>query len=259
MRVDILVQLSSVILLLFFVVPHLLAQKTQEHNAPLDGSTFIGGHFNGAFTIASIDEGVIPGSNGSFTLSSPTGNGFEVGLSVSRLMPNLFLSTSTTAEARFFYGRQSSSSSGFGVVSAMNGTDKAYTVEQSTSATITTVGLQSRLIFDTRKMERTTPTVSIGVTLGHITDILYETQYTPSGVLQNPDGGLPAGTSAPERRWFYAAAHIGGGGRISLGDPATSPAILPELELIIPMTSFARSSQWIAFGLRAGIGLRWPL
>ncbi len=259
MRFATLAQLASVILLLFLGVPHLQAQKSQEQNAPLDGSNFIGGHFSGAFTIASIDEGLIPNPNNSFILSSPTGNGFEVGLSVSRLMPNLFLSTSTTAEARFFYSRQNSSSSGFGIVNGMNGTDKGYTLEQSTSATITTVGLQSRLIFDTRNMEQITPTVSIGVTLGHITDILYETQYTPSGVLQNPDGGLPAGTSAPERRWFYAAAHIGGGGRISLGDPATSPAILPEIELTIPMTSFARSAQWIAFGVRAGIGLRWPL
>ena len=259
MRIAFPVRAVFVFFLPCLITYNVQGQRQDSDTSPLDGSNFIGVYVGGALSVASIDEGIVPSPNNSFSLSAPSGSGLEVGVSFSRLMPALFLSTSTTAEARLFYSSQATTSSGFGVVHGIGGSDQGRSVRQSTTSTITIAGLQSRLIFDTRKMAETTPTVSIGLTLGHIADIRYETEYTPPGIIENNENGLPSGSNATARRWFYAAAHIGGGGRISLGDPATSPAILPEAELIIPMTSFARTEQWIAFGIRAGIGLRWPL
>lgn len=260
MRTACLIRTTLVCSLPFLFAPGLLAQSGATQS-PLDGTNFISVHGSVAGTLGVLDDGLIPGVNSSFDMGAPTGNGFEIGISMSRLMPILFLSTSTTAEARFFYSRNVSSTSGFGNVEGSAGNDKGYLVSQVTSATTTIAGLQGRLIFDTQKMQQVTPVVQIGLTLGHILDIHYETEYKPAGAVNIPDNGngLPAGTAAPDRRWFYAAAHIGGGGRFSLGDPATSPAIVPEVELIIPVTSYARSAQWIMFGVRAGIGLRWPL
>ena len=260
MRTTFLVRTAFICFLPLFHASGLLAQS-QKTQSPLDGTGFLGAHVSFGGTLGVLDEGVIPGVNSSFDMGSPTGSGFEIGVSMSRLMPALFLSTSTTAEARLFYSRNVSSTSGFGNVSGASGSDKGLLVSQTTSAVTTITGVQGRLLFDTRKMQQLTPVVQIGVTLGHVLDIRYETEYRPAEQVNIPDNGsgLPTGTVAPERRWFYAAAHIGGGGRFSLGDPATSPAIVPEVELVIPITSFARSSQWISFGVRAGVGLRWPL
>lgn len=239
------------------------AQSTRRGGSPspLHGYDFIGFYAGGNVVASAVDDGLIPAANGSFMLSSPGGAGFEFGLSFGRLMPSLFVSMSTTAEFRLLYKRLIGTSTGTGIVARPDEDGRLIDVpvRQSTTVTTTIAGGQLLFSFDTRRMAQATPTVLLGATFGHITDVQYQTEYSPANAVANNTDGVPEGGIIPARRWFYAAAHIGAGARISLGDPATSPAIVPEIEAVIPLTSLARYNTWVPFGLRAGVELRWPL
>lgn len=251
--------------IVFFLLAHavVMAQRPGKPTppSPLHGYNFIGIYVGGNATASVVDEGQIPAPNSSFVPSGPSGVGFDFSLSFSRLMPALFLSTSTTAEFRLHYSRLIGTSRASGTVLTHDGAGgkNEVLVHQSTGITTTITGGELRLAFDTRPMAGATPTILVGATFGHIADIEYDTHYDPADVVRNNDNGVPEGSILPARRWFYSALHLGGGGRISLGDPATSPAIVPEIELIVPLTSLTRYSNWLPFGIRGGIGLRWPL
>lgn len=255
---------SSIALALSFLVPAVVAaQRSGKPSppSPLHGTNFIGAYIGGNLTAAAVDKGQIPAPNSSFSPSGPGGAGFEFGLTFSRLMPDLFVSTSTTAEFRLHYARLVGLSVADGTVSGYDesGSRRELSVSQSTTITTTIAGGELRFAFDTRPMAQATPTILLGITVGHIADMEYQTDYDPAGVVVNNSNGVPDGSVLPARRWFYSALHLGGGGRISLGDPATSPAIVPEVEFLVPLTSLSRFSNWLTFGIRGAIGLRWPL
>lgn len=245
---------------LFCICSHIVVAQRSGRVDPLRGTNFIQASVSGNLTLALTDPGLFPALNSSFSLSAPGGAGFGVGLSYARLMPDLFVSTATTAELRLFYTRLIETASGSGVVQSNGRTGQGEVlVRQATTATATIVGVEPRFSFETRPMAKATPTILLGATLGHVTDMQFNTEYSPENVVPGSGDGLPEGGAVPDRRWFYAALHIGSGGRISLGDAADSPAIIPEVEVIIPLTSLARYSNWLPFGIRAGLGVRWPM
>lgn len=249
------------VVLLFCVWGVAAAQRPARASSPspLRGSNFLGVHVGGNLTGSVVDDGQIPVPNGSFSPGGPGGAGFQFGLSFGRLMPDLFVSTATTAEFRLHYARLIGTSTASGLVRSPEGGGSEVPVAQKTTVSTTIAGGELRLAFDTRPMAKATPTVLLGLAVGHIADMRYDTEYDPAGIVRINDNGVPEGSVLPARRWFYSALHLGGGARLSLGDPATSPAIVPEVEVIIPFTSLSRYANWLPFGIRGGIGLRWPL
>lgn len=228
---------------------------------PLDGYNFLS--VSGSFlpTVASIEDGVIPTPNDSFRFGTPSGAGYEFGISWSRLMPKLFVESSTTFDLRLSWLQMSQEFSARGTLEeiASNGERTEREVRQTTVGRGDVIALGGRISFDTRQMGQLTPTIIVGGTIGHIVNIAYSTTFDPGANIPVSEFGLPLTGPTPDRRYLFGALHLGFGGRLNLGSPAHSVALVPEVELQIPVTSLLKEAEWIPFGLRIGLALRFPL
>ena len=250
----------TVVLTFLFNSPLLFSQDYSSFT-PLDGFNSLSLTASFLPTVSSIDEEVIPVPNPTFAFSSPSGVGHEVGISWSRLMPKLFVSTSTTFDLRLSWIKleQVLSASGLIEIKGNGGEPVLEPVQQQTTGVANIIALGARFAFDTQPMAQISPTITVGGSLGQIIGIDYETTFDPEGAAPVSEFGLPTTGPTPDRRFFYGALHLGVGGRFNLGNPEHSIALIPESELVIPLTSLLKDGFWIPLGVRLGLGIRLPL
>ena len=213
----------------FLVVPAQLFGQTSTVDSPLDGHNFVSLHGGVVPTVASLDDGVIPVPNETFTWNSPSGVGYEVGLSWSRFMPKLFVSTSTTFDLRLSWTRIQEDMSATGEIEGIVN-EEDPSLKQQTEAEIDMVTLGLRFAFDTNPMAQVSPTISLGGTFGQILGIDYKTTFDPAYQIPLSEFGLPTTGPTPNRRFFYGALHVGVGARLT-------PVLLPlPLQLYLKLS-----------------------
>ncbi|MDB5034343.1 MAG: hypothetical protein JWQ98_1584 [Chlorobi bacterium] len=276
---------TSAILLLIALIPAscLHAQTSDDDSGAPGESALAGvdriGIYAGANAGLQLIEGkVLPFPPGGIApVNSPAGISGAAGIVYSRLLPNLFITRPpagadsgdtarlyrkiTTFQIRFLYNRIAGASQIAGEYPRAGG-DENVPVRQTVSSTIDIVAAEPALLFDLASMgSRASPMMSLGISLGHINAAVLNSELTPTGP------GADTITLKPDvtrhftvTRTFYAALLLGGGARINLGSGVMdSPAIVPQLELVIPLTSIAAEARWLPLGLRIGVGFHYPL
>ncbi|MCB0712912.1 MAG: hypothetical protein KDD67_11340 [Ignavibacteriae bacterium] len=253
------VLLSTVLFCALAFVP--LNAQDYSTMKPLDGYDFLSVSGSLLPTVASIDPGVIPTPNESFRFGTPSGSGHELGISWSRLLPKLFVRSSTTFDLRLSWLRISQEFSARGRLEELGDNGKLIEreVRQTTVGSGDVIALGGRFSFDTRQMKQMTPTIIVGGTVGHIVNIKYQTTFDSGANIPVSELGLPLTGPTPDRRYLFGALHLGFGGRFNFGVPSQSVALVPEVELQIPVTSLLKVADWIPFGIRFGLALRVPL
>ncbi|MGE3800546.1 MAG: hypothetical protein AB7H80_05965 [Candidatus Kapaibacterium sp.] len=254
-----LVALSTVVFCLIAFAP--LRGQDYSTMKPLDGYDFLSVSGSLLPTVASIEGGVIPTPNDSYRFGTPSGPGHELGISWSRLLPKLFVKNSTTFDLRLSWLRMSQEFSARGSLEELTDNGKLIEreVRQTTVGQGDVIALGGRFSFDTRQMKQITPTIIVGGTIGHIVNIRYQTTFDSGANIPVSEFGLPLTGPTPDRRYLFGALHLGFGGRFNFGVPSQSVALVPEVELQIPVTSLLKDADWIPFGLRFGLALRFPL
>ncbi|MEO5928418.1 MAG: hypothetical protein ABIR47_00665 [Candidatus Kapaibacterium sp.] len=223
-----------------------------------------------------IEAKVLPlPPGGSAPVNTPAGISGAFGIVYSRPMPNFFVTRLpavtdpgdtarlyrklTTFQVRLLYNRIYGSSEIAGEYPRA-GSDENVPVLQTVRSAIDIVAAEPALLFDLAPMgERASPMISLGVSLGHINAVGLNSELTPTGpgadtVMLKPD----VTRHFTVTRTFYAALLLGGGGRINLGG-AGAPVLVPQLELMIPLTSIATEAGWLPLGIRLGLGFHYPL
>jgi hypothetical protein len=194
-------------------------------------------------------------------MSSFTGVGTEIGIGLSRYLPDLFVRTSTFLDVRLTWRRLRMTGRADGTVQGASTSDdpSRRSVSQRTNATADMVLAELRFRFDTNPYGQNSAFVSIGASAGHLFSISYRTSYDPSDAGRVNEYGLPDTGPVPNRRYFHSNLYVGGGYRIGTGGSAHSFSIVPAAELAIPTTSLLLDDSWAAFSVRVELGVRLPL
>ena len=237
-----------------------LAAQKGPPPKPLDGHNFISVSAGLLPSFGILDERAIPKPNESFDSGVSFGVGHECGISWSRMMPQLFVSTSTTFDLRLSWMRFSQNITATGMVWGRDsfGDFVEKEVRQRTVGRVDVIGVGARLAFDRQLMGESATTITIGGTVGHILGIDYRTSFDPPEEIPLSEFGLPTTGPTPDRRYLFATLHLGMGGRFSLGPVERSVTIAPDVELQIPMSSFLKERYWLQIGLRLGFSVRFP-
>ncbi len=246
-------------------------------SAPLDGYDRIGIYGGGNAIYNAINEEALPKiTEHSYSPAGPSGMGFAAGIVYARLLPNFFITKPpsdddradperlyrklTTFELRLLYSRFEGSSTQHDYYPIRNNTERLY-VEQQVTSLVEMITLEPQLLLDLQPMRNSTGGfMSLGTSLGYITNASFRSRVVPAEPVTG-DVPLPSSGDEPyDMRRFYAALLLGGGVRIGLGgDIRKAPALLPSINLIVPLTTIGRQSRWLPIGFRFGMSLHWPL
>lgn len=243
-----------------------VAQDRRGEAVP-DKSTFAGydmialyGGGNGS--LLSIRSGVLFWLPTEYRVNDPAGFGYDVAVAYVRQMPNLFVTTPssaaerddsarayrrfTTFELRASYSRLQGVGSIYDAVGSSVGTP-------ALDYTLDLLAIEPRLTFDFSSMSSpSSGRFTVGGIFGHIVGA----RFAAGSGLSMPDASTPP----EEFRTFYGAMSFGFGGRIGFGvNGYDAPALVPCVDLVIPLTSVAKGSTWLPFSLRMGLGVQWPL
>ncbi len=235
-----------------------LSAQSSE-GGPLDGVNALVIEGGSGFVSSGVRDGVIPPVDPSITLGDLSGTTTSLGLYFERPMPSFFVSRGVTLRAGLFYRAYHQTIEGAGTVTLDDGAIPAYQrTTMSTELLSTSLALR---IHTTAREARLIPTVDVGLSLGHLLSVSYQTESDPIFFPEGANDGFPGTGNVPDRRFFHGTIDLGVGMAIALGRPNRSIAIIPSIALHAAMGSLTkrRGEEITPFIVDGAIGIRLPL
>jgi hypothetical protein len=197
-----------------------------------------------------------------YSVDDPAGFGYDVAVIWARQMPNLFLTRPSSPAERDDPSRSYRRFTTFEVrlsYSRLGGRGGIHDVARNAVGTSSldyrfdVVAIEPRLAFDFGPMSSpSSGRFTLGGVLGHIA----AARFASAADITAPEASAPP----EEFRDFYGAMLLGFGGRIGFGSNGhDAAALVPCVDLLIPLTSISIGSTWLPFSVRLGLGIQWPI